>query len=77
MMMGREEMHWLRTDSSDFGGDRIAPRSRHNAVSIGKSKVVVFGGFIDKRFLADYPSLCEQICIETQLGYNSINKVAT
>lgn len=27
--------------------------SGHTAVSIGKSKVVVFGGFADKRFLSD------------------------
>ncbi|XP_066354084.1 protein GLUTELIN PRECURSOR ACCUMULATION 3-like isoform X1 [Miscanthus floridulus] len=48
-----KQMHWVRADSSDFGGDRPAPRSGHTAVSIGKSKVVVFGGFADKRFLAD------------------------
>ncbi|ONM02975.1 Galactose oxidase/kelch repeat superfamily protein [Zea mays] len=29
------------------------PRSGHTVVIIGKSKVVVFGGFLDKRFLAD------------------------
>ncbi|CAD6215332.1 unnamed protein product [Miscanthus lutarioriparius] len=48
-----KQMHWVRADSFDFGGDRPAPRSGHTAVSIGKSKVVVFGGFADKRFLAD------------------------
>ncbi|RCV40121.1 hypothetical protein SETIT_9G026300v2 [Setaria italica] len=48
-----KQMHWVRADSSDFGGDRPAPRSGHTAVSIGKSKVVVFGGFADKRFLSD------------------------
>ncbi|KAL6894404.1 hypothetical protein ACP4OV_008502 [Aristida adscensionis] len=48
-----KQMHWARADSSDFGGDRPAPRSGHTAVSIGKSKVVVFGGFADKRFLSD------------------------
>ncbi|ONM11186.1 Galactose oxidase/kelch repeat superfamily protein [Zea mays] len=48
-----KQMHWVRADSSDFGGDRPAPRSGHTAVIIGKSKVVVFGGFADKRFLAD------------------------
>jgi hypothetical protein len=46
-------MHWARADSSDFGGQIPAPRSGHTAVSIGKSKVVVFGGFADKRFLSD------------------------
>ncbi|TVU43977.1 hypothetical protein EJB05_03399, partial [Eragrostis curvula] len=48
-----KQMHWVRADSSDFGGERPAARSGHTAVSIGKSKVVVFGGFADKRFLAD------------------------
>jgi len=80
-----KQMHWVRADSSDFGGDRPAPRrypahlvaavsisilnptlpaynnltvfaiscSGHTAVSIGKSKVIVFGGFADKRFLSD------------------------
>ncbi|ONM15857.1 hypothetical protein ZEAMMB73_Zm00001d002994 [Zea mays] len=27
-----KQMHWVRTDSSDFGGDRPAPRSGHTAV---------------------------------------------
>lgn len=27
--------------------------SGHSAVNIGKSKVVVFGGLVDKRFLSD------------------------
>jgi hypothetical protein len=84
-----KQMHWVRADSSDFGGEPPAPRrlsspssppavlifikshptrppnsnqtvvlrsrscSGHTAVSIGKSKVVVFGGFADKRFLSD------------------------
>uniref|UniRef100_A0A0E0KL71 Uncharacterized protein n=1 Tax=Oryza punctata TaxID=4537 RepID=A0A0E0KL71_ORYPU len=48
-----KQMHWARADSSDFGGQIPAPRSGHTAVSIGKSKVVVFGGFADKRFLSD------------------------
>jgi len=48
-----KQMHWVRADSSDFGGDRPAPRSGHTAVSIGKSKVILFGGFADKRFLSD------------------------
>ncbi|KAL4599640.1 hypothetical protein ACB092_11G140500 [Castanea dentata] len=29
------------------------PRSGHTAVNIGKSKVVVFGGLVDKKFLSD------------------------
>ncbi|CAL4928258.1 unnamed protein product [Urochloa decumbens] len=48
-----KEMHWVRADTSDFSGDCPTPRSGHTAVSIGKSKVVVFGGFADKRFLSD------------------------
>uniref|UniRef100_A0A0D9W138 Ferredoxin-1, chloroplastic n=1 Tax=Leersia perrieri TaxID=77586 RepID=A0A0D9W138_9ORYZ len=48
-----KQMHWARADSSDFGGQIPAPRSGHTAVSIGKSKVVVFGGFAEKRFLSD------------------------
>ncbi|CAN6297144.1 unnamed protein product [Urochloa humidicola] len=48
-----KQMHWVRADASDFGGDHPSPRSGHTAVSIGKSKVVVFGGFADKRFLSD------------------------
>ncbi|GJN22756.1 hypothetical protein PR202_gb10352 [Eleusine coracana subsp. coracana] len=48
-----KQMHWVKADSSDFGGDRPTARSGHTAVSIGKSKVVVFGGFADKRFLSD------------------------
>ncbi|XP_037444343.1 protein GLUTELIN PRECURSOR ACCUMULATION 3 [Triticum dicoccoides] len=46
-------MHWARAVPSDFGGQAPAPRSGHTAVAIGGSKVVVFGGFADKRFLAD------------------------
>ncbi|KAJ3683454.1 hypothetical protein LUZ60_013681 [Juncus effusus] len=43
-------MHWVKADSSDFGGDLPIARSGHTAVNV-KSKVVVFGGFADKRFL--------------------------
>ncbi|XP_039118330.1 LOW QUALITY PROTEIN: protein GLUTELIN PRECURSOR ACCUMULATION 3-like [Dioscorea cayenensis subsp. rotundata] len=46
-------MHWIRADGSDFGGNLPIPRSGHTAVMVGKSKVVVFGGFADKRFLDD------------------------
>ncbi|PKI68541.1 hypothetical protein CRG98_011027 [Punica granatum] len=47
-------MHsWVRASSSDFSGSLPPSRSGHTAVNIGKSKVIVFGGFIDKRFLND------------------------
>ncbi|KAI0519744.1 hypothetical protein KFK09_007203 [Dendrobium nobile] len=46
-------MHWVRADSSDFGGNLPIARSGHTAVNVGKSKVVVFGGFADRRFLVD------------------------
>ncbi|XP_062173890.1 protein GLUTELIN PRECURSOR ACCUMULATION 3 isoform X2 [Alnus glutinosa] len=45
--------YWVRASSSDFGGTLPQPRSGHTAVSIGKSKVVVFGGLVDKKFLSD------------------------
>ncbi|KDO46945.1 hypothetical protein CISIN_1g0100341mg, partial [Citrus sinensis] len=45
--------YWVRASSSDFGGTVPQPRSGHSAVNIGKSKVVVFGGLVDKRFLSD------------------------
>ncbi|RZR82167.1 hypothetical protein BHM03_00008541 [Ensete ventricosum] len=55
-------MHWVKADAFDFGGNpplarRVSSCSRgcsgHTAVNVGKSKVVVFGGFADKRFLDD------------------------
>ncbi|XP_020597735.1 tip elongation aberrant protein 1 isoform X2 [Phalaenopsis equestris] len=46
-------MHWVRADASDFGGNLPIARSGHTAVNVGKSKVVVFGGFADRRFLVD------------------------
>lgn len=46
-------MHWVRADSSDFGGILPQPRSGHSAVNVGKSMVVIFGGLIDKSFLND------------------------
>ncbi|CAM8961950.1 unnamed protein product [Rhodiola kirilowii] len=50
----RGEMHcWVRASSSDFDGVPPQPRSGHTAVNIGKSKVVVFGGLVDKKFLSD------------------------
>uniref|UniRef100_A0A2P2KHG1 Uncharacterized protein n=1 Tax=Rhizophora mucronata TaxID=61149 RepID=A0A2P2KHG1_RHIMU len=45
--------YWIRASSSDFRGPLPQPRSGHTAVTIGKSKVVVFGGLIDKKFLSD------------------------
>lgn len=45
--------YWVRATSSDFGGTLPQPRSGHTAVNIGKSKVVVFGGLVDKKFLSD------------------------
>ncbi|KAJ3684023.1 hypothetical protein LUZ61_013187 [Rhynchospora tenuis] len=48
------EMQWVKGDpSSDFKGHLPIARSGHTAVNVGKSKVVVFGGFADKRFLLD------------------------
>lgn len=46
-------MYWVRADASDFGGNLPVARSGHTAVNVGKSKVVVFGGFADRRFLVD------------------------
>ncbi|XP_019051619.1 PREDICTED: tip elongation aberrant protein 1 isoform X2 [Nelumbo nucifera] len=45
--------YWVRAESSDFGGTLPQPRSGHTAVNVGKSKVVVFGGLVDKRFISD------------------------
>ncbi|GMY23357.1 protein GLUTELIN PRECURSOR ACCUMULATION 3, partial [Fagus crenata] len=45
--------YWVRAASSDFTGTPPQPRSGHTAVNIGKSKVVVFGGLVDKKFLSD------------------------
>ncbi|PON56333.1 BTB-kelch protein [Parasponia andersonii] len=45
--------YWVRASASDFNGNLPQPRSGHTAVSIGKSKVVVFGGLFDKKFLSD------------------------
>ncbi|GMY23350.1 protein GLUTELIN PRECURSOR ACCUMULATION 3 [Fagus crenata] len=45
--------YWVRASSSDFTGTPPQPRSGHTAVNIGKSKVVVFGGLVDKKFLSD------------------------
>ncbi|CAL9112706.1 unnamed protein product [Musa hybrid cultivar] len=46
-------MHWVKADAFDFGGNPPLARSGHTAINVGKSKVVVFGGFADKRFLDD------------------------
>ncbi|CAN0900641.1 Protein GLUTELIN PRECURSOR ACCUMULATION 3 [Linum grandiflorum] len=45
--------YWVRASSADFAGPLPQPRSGHTAVVAGKSKVVVFGGLVDKRFLSD------------------------
>nr|KYP35271.1 RING finger protein B [Cajanus cajan] len=45
--------YWVRANSSDFAGTPPQRRSGHSAVNIGKSKVVVFGGLVDKKFLSD------------------------
>ncbi|KAL3520858.1 hypothetical protein ACH5RR_019007 [Cinchona calisaya] len=45
--------YWVRASPSDFGGTLPRPRSGHTAVNIGKSKVVVFGGLVNKKFLND------------------------
>ncbi|KAA8539168.1 hypothetical protein F0562_025860 [Nyssa sinensis] len=45
--------YWVRASSSDFGGTLPQPRSGHTSVNIGKSKIVVFGGLVDKKFLSD------------------------
>ncbi|XVF82759.1 hypothetical protein PTKIN_Ptkin16aG0075200 [Pterospermum kingtungense] len=45
--------YWVKASASDFSGTLPQPRSGHTAVPIGKSKVVVFGGLLDKKFLSD------------------------
>ncbi|KAL4557410.1 hypothetical protein LXL04_035587 [Taraxacum kok-saghyz] len=45
--------HWVRASPSDFGGPLPTPRSGHTAVNVGKSKIIVFGGLVDKNFLDD------------------------
>ncbi|GMP22348.1 hypothetical protein CsSME_00000406 [Camellia sinensis var. sinensis] len=45
--------YWVRASSTDFSGTLPQPRSGHTAVNIGKSKIVVFGGLVDKKFLSD------------------------
>ncbi|GAB4855075.1 G protein alpha subunit [Ancistrocladus abbreviatus] len=45
--------YWVRASTSDFGGTLPRPRSGHSAVNVGKSKIVVFGGLVDKQFLSD------------------------
>ncbi|KAL2943259.1 RING finger protein B [Bienertia sinuspersici] len=45
--------YWIRASSADFTGTLPHARSGHSAVTIGKSKVVIFGGLVDKRFLND------------------------
>ncbi|XP_076943956.1 protein GLUTELIN PRECURSOR ACCUMULATION 3-like isoform X2 [Bidens hawaiensis] len=45
--------YWVRASPSDFTGPIPQPRSGHTAVNVGKSKIVVFGGLVDKKFLND------------------------
>jgi hypothetical protein len=45
--------YWVGATSSDYAGTPPQPRSGHSTVNIGKSKVVVFGGLVDKKFLTD------------------------
>ncbi|KAI4384361.1 hypothetical protein MLD38_002528 [Melastoma candidum] len=45
--------YWVQASAGDFSGSIPLPRSGHTAVGIGSSKVVFFGGFIDKKFLND------------------------
>ncbi|XP_073041835.1 protein GLUTELIN PRECURSOR ACCUMULATION 3 [Primulina eburnea] len=45
--------YWVRASASDFTGSIPQPRSGHTAVNIGKSKIVFFGGLVDKKFLND------------------------
>ncbi|XP_050210480.1 protein GLUTELIN PRECURSOR ACCUMULATION 3 [Mercurialis annua] len=45
--------YWVEASSSDFNGPLPQPRSGHSSVIVGKSKVVIFGGLIDKKLLSD------------------------
>ncbi|WVY98116.1 hypothetical protein V8G54_030267 [Vigna mungo] len=45
--------YWVSANPSDFAGTPPQRRSGHSAVNIGKSKVVIFGGLVDKKFLSD------------------------
>lgn len=45
--------YWIQAFPSDFSGTLPQPRSGHTAVIVGKSKLVVFGGLVDKKFLSD------------------------
>ncbi|XP_047173005.1 protein GLUTELIN PRECURSOR ACCUMULATION 3-like [Vigna umbellata] len=45
--------YWVSANPSDFAGTPPQRRSGHSAVNIGKSKVVMFGGLVDKKFLSD------------------------
>ncbi|KAK6933505.1 hypothetical protein RJ641_036399 [Dillenia turbinata] len=46
-------MYYWVNSSSDFNGTIPQPRSGHSAVNVGNSRVVVFGGLLDKKFLSD------------------------
>ncbi|CBI40235.3 unnamed protein product, partial [Vitis vinifera] len=47
--------YWVRASPSDFSGTlpQLKKNVGHTAVNIGKSKIVVFGGLVDKRFISD------------------------
>ncbi|CAI0560387.1 unnamed protein product [Linum tenue] len=45
--------YWVQASPVDFTGPLPQPRSGHTAVMVGKSKVVIFGGLVDKTFLSD------------------------
>ncbi|ERN13146.1 tip elongation aberrant protein 1 [Amborella trichopoda] len=46
-------MHWVQANSEDYGGSLPQARSGHTAVNVGKSMIVVFGGFAEKKFIND------------------------
>ncbi|CAK7325303.1 unnamed protein product [Dovyalis caffra] len=50
---GKKMHYWIRASPSDFSGPLPLPRSGHTAVLVGKSKLVVFGGLLDKKFVSE------------------------
>ncbi|XP_074292980.1 protein GLUTELIN PRECURSOR ACCUMULATION 3-like isoform X1 [Silene latifolia] len=52
-MMMMQSHEWVKASSTDFSGTLPLPRSGHSGVNIGGSKIVIFGGLVDKRFLTD------------------------
>ncbi|XP_021299417.1 RING finger protein B isoform X2 [Herrania umbratica] len=66
-----KQMHyWVQASSSDFSGTLPQPRSGHTAVPIGKSKVVVFGGLLDKKFISDIAVYDIGTSDRTKYGFN-------